>query len=298
MSIISQFFPSSGGGGTSAPATTTVAELLIVSGGGGGCYSCNRTQSCAKQSPTGGTGGAVLRSSRFCFEQGCPYTITVGSGAPGPSWACGSPSSIIGGPFCNRVNLIVEGSGICWAHAEQIDAYTNICGHATPGPSIGIYCPSPGRYDFVPHGGGGAGGIGSYGEFIACATACTSQYYANSGSGGPGVMSNILGSRNFYGGGGAGGEMSYYTSSCYASGGIGGGGRDVATGSCNGASNTGGGGGGGSTSSNGGSGGSGIVVIRYPSCYRSAPSVTGNTPAPAQSGYYVYLWNGSGSITF
>jgi hypothetical protein len=26
--------------------------------------------------------------------------------------------------------------------------------------------------------------------------------------------------------------------------------------------------------------------------------VSGNTPTPAQPGYYVYRWNGDGSITF
>ena len=94
MSSFLQFFPnggSSSGGGGGIPATTTVAELLIVAGGqaGGGPAWCDAG---------GGHGGGVISSRKFCFEQGCSYTVTVGAGGAHPSgdYTVGENSSIIG----------------------------------------------------------------------------------------------------------------------------------------------------------------------------------------------------------
>ena len=64
-----------------------------------------------------------------------------------------------------------------------------------------------------------------------------------------------------------------------------------------GSANTGGGGGGGYNNTNGGAGGSGIVIIRYSDIYNPATSTTGATYT-TPTGYRVYTWTSSGSITF
>jgi len=106
--------------------------------------------------------------------------------------------------------------------------------------------------------------------------------------------------------GGAGGSASWPGDSIGIPGvfGSGGGGGSRFAPGANGAPGTGNGGGGGAANSNppavypAGSGGSGTVIIRFPTAFDAA-TVTGNTPTPAQPGYYVYRWNsGPGSITF
>jgi hypothetical protein len=112
----------------------------------------------------------------------------------------------------------------------------------------------------------------------------------------PGGNTAALGSATS--GGGAGGAASGRSNSItgspvtYATGGVGGG-------LSAGTANTGEGGGGGTRATpTSGAGGSGVCIIRWPTAYPDASSVSGNTPTPAQPGYYVYRWNGDGSITF
>jgi hypothetical protein len=67
--------------------------------------------------------------------------------------------------------------------------------------------------------------------------------------------------------------------------------------------NTGGGGGGSLTNANeaaqaGGAGGSGIVIIRYPDTFQLASSTTGSPTVTNPTGYRVYTFTASGSITF
>jgi hypothetical protein len=85
-------------------------------------------------------------------------------------------------------------------------------------------------------------------------------------------------------------------------GGMGGGGLATGTGIGNaGATNTGAGGGGENTNSssiNGGAGGSGVVILAYPSTFPAASSVTGSPTVTTTSGYRVYTFTGTGSITF
>ena len=64
-----------------------------------------------------------------------------------------------------------------------------------------------------------------------------------------------------------------------------------------------GGGGGGCGGGNygagaGGTGGSGIVIIRYADTYATATSTTGSPTITNPTGYRVYKWTSSGSITF
>ena len=55
-------------------------------------------------------------------------------------------------------------------------------------------------------------------------------------------------------------------------------------------------GGGGGNAGTGGNGGSGIVIIRYPSTFADATSVTNGTKTTA-NGYTIYTFTSSGSIT-
>lgn len=55
---------------------------------------------------------------------------------------------------------------------------------------------------------------------------------------------------------------------------------------------------GGSSGAGSGSGVGGRFVVRWPTAYPDATSVSGNTPVPGTAGYYTYSWNIPGSITF
>jgi hypothetical protein len=99
---------------------------------------------------------------------------------------------------------------------------------------------------------------------------------------------------------GAGASISITGSSTsYCAGGAGGSGTAGTPGSA-GAVNTGSGGGGSQANADnpGGNGGSGIVVIAYPDTYTAPTSITGTYTTPTRTGYRVYRFTGSGSITF
>jgi hypothetical protein len=109
------------------------------------------------------------------------------------------------------------------------------------------------------------------------------------------LSSSITGVATFRGGGGGGGG---FGGNSAAGGNGGGGGINSATGS--GTANTGGGGVGDSTSTYTNNGGSGVVIIAYPDSYSIASATTG-TPtysSVSRSGYHVYTFTASGSITF
>jgi hypothetical protein len=71
-----------------------------------------------------------------------------------------------------------------------------------------------------------------------------------------------------------------------------------------GTANTGGGGGGGGGNGNyvsfGANGGSGVVIIAYPTTYPAAAGTTGSPTysTVSRTGYHVYTFTASGSITF
>ena len=116
---------------------------------------------------------------------------------------------------------------------------------------------------------------------------------------GAGIASAINGTVTTYAGGGGGGAVSG-TGSVAGVGGVGGGGAgSITTTGTAGSANTGGGGGGGAngTANNAvAAGGSGIVIIRYPSTFADAASVSNGTKTTA-NGYTIYTFTSSGSIT-
>ena len=85
----------------------------------------------------------------------------------------------------------------------------------------------------------------------------------------------------------------------YCAGGSGQQGANSATGAAGGANTgSGGGGSGGGTIRAGGVGGSGVVIIAYPNTYAVPTTITGTYNEPTRSGWRVYRFSGSGTITF
>ena len=72
----------------------------------------------------------------------------------------------------------------------------------------------------------------------------------------------------------------------------------VAVGATSGSPNLGAGGGGAGQSGNSGGGGSGVVILRYPDSYKAASLTTGSPTITNPTGFRVYSFTASGSITF
>jgi len=172
--------------------------------------------------------------------------------------------------------------------------YTGAGGAAGPGFQGQGYAGGGVASNAAGGGGGGAGGVGA-----------SSVSTSTGGAGGVGAISAITGTSYYWAGGGGG---------CGGGGGNGGagGGQGGQTGgtmgtgynnaSLSGAGeNTGGGGGGlnpGGGDNRNATGGSGIAVFRYPAIFNAATATTGSPIYSTVGGYRVYIFTGSGSITF
>jgi hypothetical protein len=275
------------------PGSFPNMEFLVVGGGGaGGHYVAG-----------GGGGGGFTEGIFAASTQN--YTITVGNGAPrqtSGNGGQGETSRIVG----TNLSISAVGGGGGGVHDSQpgqpgasgggagsTNGQSVSGGAVTASPSSGSQIVTVATYGF--RGGNttgprpnadceGAGGGGAGGK-------APDHLNTNTGPGGPGRPSSILGTTYYFAGGGGGGG--YYPADAgdpwAGAGGIGGGGGGGAFvngnagagglfglnagsgGSTsgegpggNGGTNTGGGGGGGGHNGTGGAGGSGIVVIRYP----------------------------------
>lgn len=316
MSLLSQFF--GGGGGT----TLIPVEILAVGGGGGGGQ--GKT---APSIPGAGGGGAgqFIYSNTYAVV-GKSYTVTIAGG--GAASSPGSNTTISGlginavgggaGGYVTPTNLCVGGpsnggsGGGGYNTPTTLDQYQ---GRSAFNPSFtptGISGSNPGGPISIGIGGGG-GAKSSSGRYVLPVADFVPGDPASSSLlpfGGLGLPMIYVGISTTVCGGGGGGGWTYPTRDANA---IDGGGSGYMTSvpvplggpvlaAVNGTANTGGGGGGGGVTpivpdQNGASGGSGVVIIRYPTAFDAA-TVTGDTPVTPQPGYYVYRWNGSGSITF
>lgn len=215
--------------------------------------------------------------------------VALGGGAGGSSYYNYSPGA----------------QGACGGNGGGTSGYSN--GNTRPGGfalSGQGYPGGQGGGQYYSGGGGGAGGIGTY---------STAQPH-----GGPGKLSDILGTGYYFGGGGGGASYSLGTGGNGGLGGGGGGAVGVTYGGAginngspggggspsaqtntpggNGGANTGGGGGGGShyfANNKGGDGGSGIVVIRY----RGSQKADGGTVS-TWNGYTIHKYTTVGDATF
>ncbi len=272
-------------------------EYLIVAGGGSG----------AGAIPGGGGGAGGVRTGVASIVSGVQLAITIGAGGSAPSGGAignnGSASSIVGG----AINLSCGGGGGAWGGPGNSGAAGGSGGgggQAAGGSGnspVLTWLPSQGNNGGVQStapegygagGGGGAGAVGGNGSAT------------NGGNGGVGIQSGITGSSVFYGGGGGGGARTGATAP--GTGGNGGGGGGVIgsnSNATNGTANTGGGGGGVGTNvatqgaGIAGTGGSGIVVLRYPSSFPAASSVTGTFTTSVSGGFRIYSFTGNGTIT-
>jgi hypothetical protein len=269
---------------------------LVVAGGGGGGEGVGGG---------GGAGGLLtnIGGTLLTLNKGTTYTITVGDGGVVKSSTPnanavgnnGNPSSIAGtglttitaaagggGGSYNSVNGNSGGSGGGRGGSDTavfaVGASASPSGQGNDGGGSGAV-----GINTSGGGGGGAGTVGSNGLLNATGA-----------NGGTGLVSTITGL--FYAGGGGGGTRNAGTGGTGGSSiGGNGGGPDFAAGT-NGFVNTGSGGGGGAAGQgDGGAGGKGVVLIRSTVLAAStSPTIT-----PTTSGiYYIYTFNGTGSITY
>jgi hypothetical protein len=279
-----------------AANTVSEVEYLVVAGGGGG----------GGWMGGGGGAGGYRTATGFAVTTGSSITVTVGAGGTGaPAGAdaaytngndsvFGTITSTGGGRGGNFTGAGLSGQNGGSGGGGSYTGFPPGTGIAGQGNNGGT---GPGGSPYIGGGGGGANSVGGNatsvasgvgGAGIASSISGSSVTYAGGGGGGGGIPGGISGGEGGVGGGGAGG--------------IGGTGATAGT---SGTPNTGGGGGGaGSTNSTGvsqqggGGGGSGVVIIRYPDTYPAPVSTTGSPTITNPTGYRVYKWTSSGSITF
>ena len=265
-------------------AFNVTAELLLVAGGGGG----------NNDAGGGAGGGGYVEDSSYVFLSGTTYNITVGTGgavatAQGAVGSRGGNSTFAtGGSDIYVATGGGGGGGVGNFTGSDLSTQLNGgsgggAGRASDGPGIALQASYGGKGfgfnggdDYSNEGGGGGGGAGGAG---------TDGTAALGGNGGAAKQSSITGTATYYAGGG------------YA------GGYDVSLGSygTGGGDNVIGNGGYGGIWSNGtyGSkaGNNGVVII---AAQTAATSVTGayTSSTSSRSGYTVYTFTGTGTITF
>ena len=271
---------------TFTPPSSGSVEVLIVGGGGGGGGSIGG----------GGGGGGVIWMPSVNVTSGTGYSIVVGAGGATGTNGQNSTAFTAIAAGGGAGGLWPSGSGISGGSGggaganNSINNPLNQGGAGNVGSSLGnnsgiIYGNRGGNMTATrgngPRAAGGGGAGGAAVDTDPRIEGNTGQ--TGAGSGGVGVINNILGPSYYWGGGGGGGAWDNQVGGW---GGLGGGGAGAgsnaggtgggnalnsgsgtitATGGTGGA-NTGGGGGGAravDANNGGGIGGSGIVVIRY-----------------------------------
>ena len=305
-------------------------EYLVVAGGGGGGNDMGGGGGAGglitNVSGAVSGGGSTAESALYLEGNTNTLNIVVGAGGSGASSGSGGAGTnggnstivvegndlvtAIGGGYGasqhngNSWNASNGGSGGGGSGGRQNGgSYGGLPGNGTTKQGFSGAGSGPHWY---PGGGGGAGGSGIGDGSVR-------------GHGGPGVLSSILGTLYYWAGGG--GASGHTTTG--GDGGIGGGGGGAigttsgGTGVNNGSAgggggtnsqantpggnagtNTGSGGGGGShynSNNYGGSGGSGAVILRS---LTSATSTTGSPTVSTNGLYNIYMFTGTGSITF
>lgn len=276
----------------SVNAPAILVDYLIVGGGGGG----------GRRLGAGGGGGGFLYGNEIAIP-GVVYNITIGAGGTGATTDSGGATNG-GNTIFDLINTSALGGGRGGSYYElpssggsgggggdgELLSTAGASGTVGQGNDGGAGTLSGGT-SYLGGGGGGAGGDG--GDAIVG---------VGGGPGGDGSLSSVNGTETAYAGGGGGGCFLDASEGAGGAGGGGAGGLDASP-PIDGETNTGGGGGGGAYSGgtggiNGGNGGSGIVIIRYPEEYAEASATTGSPTYTTITGYKVYTFTSSGSITF
>ena len=269
----------------------STVEYLVVAGGGGGGGN-NGTGNAG-----GGGAGGYRTSTSFAITSGSSYTVTVGAGGAGAATNVGSDGadSVFG-------SITSTGGGGGGAYSNQAGRAGGSGGggpQTTGGGGAGTSGQGNAGGDNNGIGGSGGGGAGGTGY------SSTGSSNREGGIGGIGLASSITGSSVYRAGGGGGGTHNtgsggYGVSGAGGQGGGGHGHYKTTNQSEAGDTNTGGGGGGGGEASHAGaSGGSGVVIIAYSTDYAAATTTgTVSVSTSNRSGYRVYTFTGSGTITF
>lgn len=294
MSTLNQLF----GGSTVA---SIPVELLIAGGGGAGG---GTPASTAYAAGGGGGAGALVYSSAVNLVYGSTYTIVIGAGgagATGLNSQDGNNSSFgtyeAGGGGAGYVNRIGRSGTNGTGSGGGASMYTTSVTEYTARPVSNGFSVDPSNLlNFFIHGAN-KGGDTLSGTFPISAR--------GGGAGSPGLPNGSIFIYNYqYGGAGLPFRITGSLST-YCTGGRGANEYTSSSNGTNGTANTGNGGDGAAASSSsstpaytGGNGGSGVVVIAYLNTYPAPTSITGTYTQPSRSGYRVFVFTGSGSITF
>jgi hypothetical protein len=260
-------------------------DYLVIAGGGAGAG--------AFASGGGGAGGYLTGTLSVKKTR---YVITVGAGGTPPANGNDSEFSTIrcaggGGNWSSFGHPGPGGGssgGVPIGSRRFAKTSPVVSGQGNKGGTTnGVY---GGDYGGSGGGGAGAAGVNATGGFAS--------------AGGAGAASSITGTSVTRAGGGGGGIAA--GTGTTGAGGSGGGGigaksTDGATrvnNGGNGIANTGSGGGAGAAYGGAGSGGSGVVIISYADSLPEARLTTGSPTYTTTGGKRIYVFNGSGSITF
>ena len=285
-----------------ATVSTPSVTALIVAGGGGGGYAAGGYNAAG-----GGAGGVIATS--VGVAGGTPITVTVGSGGAGGTTNAAAPNgansvfsslTAIGGGGGGASSTAGSGGsgGGGGANNGSNPGGSGTAGQGNNGGANNGYSGGGGGGAGAVGGNGGASNsVGGVGGIGITTTLITTSQATTAGVG------QVSGGNVYFGGGGGGASSSGSPSPTSGYGNLGGGGNagqsPGGVAGTAGTANTGGGGGGASSSpaANGGNGGSGCVIISYPSSYRLA-TATGTYTQITNSGNYVFIFTGSGTITF
>ena len=294
-----------GSGGGAAPVSM---DYLIVAGGAGSTSVAGAGAGGFRTSFPGGT--------QLEFENGTPYTVTVGSG--GGSDAKGQNSTF---QYGTSQSILASGGGLgneptTSPSVPDKDGGSGGGGSSAPGSNpggeggqgnVGGFSPPEGNdgangahFPAVMggiNGGGGGGGANEAGTKTALPVG------PNSAKGGDGSPSTINGSDVTRAGGGGAGMSGGPNGGAPGGGGIGGaggggGGNQGPMAGQSGQANTGGGaGGGGDGGHSAATGGSGVVIFRAPSATTLTVSPGDNQTSTAPGGEKIATFTVSGTIT-
>jgi hypothetical protein len=267
MSTLSQFF-----GGNKLPLgikdTAFYIDALIVGGGGGPAGAI---------SGDGSGGGRVVQVFNLLVEKNITYGITIG--AAGAGIGVNGQNSVFG-------SIIAQGGGgIGQIGGSSGGSFTSTVPIKALFPTVGTYAVNDisNSTNIISSGNDGGAGTSSErgGGGGAASPGSTPISSFTGGRGGDGIISTIKGPGPYYYGAGLGG---FGFSNNNGSNGLGAGGANTGTGGQN-----------------------GVVVIAYPNTLplattTGAPTLfSASNPAGAnatRTGYHVYEFTGSGSITF
>jgi len=265
----------------SALTQSLAVDILLAAGGGGG------QQYQGGSAGGGGGAGGLIYIASYPISYATTYTITVGAGGAKTTstvQAGEGSNTTFASPSATLLTGIGGGGGGTPVSASG----THENGGSVGGGGEGVTTYGTAQQP-IQSGDSGTYGFGNIAGFYSGNCGCS-----GGGAGGRGQTTGVT--TNVPSIGGAGKSYSITGSSVtYCVGGDAG--CYVGPSSSNEPANTGNAGNGGANSYTAGNGGSGVLIIRVPDT-QSASATTGSPTILTPSGYNVYKFTASGSITF